>query len=44
MQPCRHAFRLPAPLRPWARGGQAEEVLLFELVKAQGRQQQLVTK
>jgi hypothetical protein len=35
MQPCGHAFRLLAPLPPRARGGQTEEVLLFELVKVQ---------
>ena len=35
MQPRGHAFRLPAPLLLRARGGQAEEVLLFELVKVQ---------
>ena len=35
MQPCGHAFGLRAPPPPRARGGQAEEVLLFEFVKVQ---------
>ena len=35
MQPRRDAFWLPAPLLLRARGGQAEEVFLFELVKVQ---------
>ena len=35
VQPRWHAFWLPPPLRPRARGGQAEQVLLFELVEAQ---------
>ena len=39
VQPRGHAFRLPAPLRPRALGAQAEEVLLFELVKVQDPRQ-----
>ena len=41
VQPCGHAFRLPAPLRPGARGGEAEEVFLFELVKVQDPRERL---
>ncbi len=35
MQPGGHAFRLAAPRAPGARGGQAEEVFLFQLVEVQ---------
>jgi hypothetical protein len=41
MQPRGHAFRLPAPLLLRARGAQAEEVLLFELVQVQDPRERL---
>jgi hypothetical protein len=39
VQPCGHVFRLAAPLRPGVRGGEAKQVFLFELVKAQDPRQ-----
>jgi hypothetical protein len=41
VQPLGHVFALTAPLRPRAWGGQAAEILLFELVKTQHPRERL---